>query len=366
MFSQPRERVTLIAEIGSNHDRDMGKARMLIEAAAAAGWDAVKFQLFQAAWLYPENCGVVETPSGRVDFYELLHQAELPSDWLAPLKRHAEGLGLSFLCTAFDEAGVESLENVGVAAIKIASPELNHLPLLRAAARAGLPLVCSTGVSTLSDIEEALATITAVRPRATVALLQCTTAYPAPEEEANLAVIGTLSCAFGRPVGLSDHTMDIQAVPAVAVAAGATIIEKHVTASRAQPGADHAFAIEPDEMRRMAAVVRDGERVPPAQREAWAVERVGRDRVARILGHGRKEIMPSEAPLYPCDKRSIVAIRPIAADEELSQENVRILRSERNLRPGLHPRFWEQVLGARLARGVALGDGIRWEHLLRR
>ncbi|MDW8206714.1 MAG: N-acetylneuraminate synthase family protein [Chloroherpetonaceae bacterium] len=356
--------VLLIGEVGSNHNRDLSLARHLIEVAAEAGMDAVKFQAFRAEWLYPPNCGEVMTPMGKVDFFAVLEQNQLPVEWLPELRDHAHRCGLRFLCTPFDEEAVCMLASLGVTALKIASPELTHLPLLRAAARTGLPLFCSTGVSTLADVEEAMQAIRAVNPRAQVSLLQCVSGYPTPPEQANLAVIETMRRAFGVPVGYSDHTMDCEMVPAVAVAAGAAVIEKHFTLSRDLHGPDHSFALEPAELKTMARRVREVEALPDAERMSAVQERFGAGAVRAVLGHGRKEIMPAEAEYYPCDRRSIHAIRAIAPGEVLSPDNLRILRSERNLTPGLHPRYWEVVLGARAVRSLAVGEGLQWRHLL--
>ncbi len=358
------EPVLLVAEAGSNHNGDPGLARELIDATADAGWEAVKFQLFRSEWMYPPTCGMVETPMGRVDFFEVVREGQLPPAWLPELKAHAESRGLLFLCSPFDLEAVEWLDRLGVDGFKIASPELNHLPLLAAAAATGRPLVCSSGISTLADIEEALGQIRAVNPLAEVVLLHCVSAYPCPPEESNLAVIETLERAFGLPVGFSDHTTDPELVPAVAVAAGACLIEKHITLSRDLRGPDHPFALEPDEMRQMAAIVREMGMVPREKRLAAVGRYFGEDSGIAILGHGRKEIMPSERPLYPGDKRSVHAVRTIAVGETLGPHNLRVLRSERNLAPGLHPRFWPTILGARAVRPLALGDGLRWEHLV--
>ncbi len=362
----PDEPTLLIAEIGSNHNRDRTITRQLIDAVAKAGWDAVKFQLFRADWLYPKNCGVIETPEGAVDFYEVLARAELPPEWLPELRQYAEARGLGFLCTPFDELAVATLDELEVDAFKIASPELNHLPLLHAAAATGRPLICSTGISRLSDIEEALVIIRAAHATASVALLQCTTAYPTPPDQANLGAMVTLAQAFGVPVGLSDHTMEVESSAAVSVALGGRIIEKHVTLDRALPGPDHSFAIVPAEMTRLAQAVRAIERLPEADRLAKVMEQYGETLVRALRGHGRKEIMSVEAPLYPCDKRSIHALADLQAGAVLSTANMRILRSERNLRPGLHPRHFQEILGARLQRPVALGEGIQWEQLIAR
>lgn len=356
----------LLAEVGSNHNRDLGLAHKLIDAAGDSGWDGVKFQLFRAEYLYPANCGVIDTASGPMDFFAVLGRNELPVEWLVELKQHAEARGLVFLCTPFDEQAVAQLVEVGIAALKIASPELNYLGLLRAAAQTGRPLLCSTGISRLSDIEEALDVIRGVAPAAEVALFQCTTAYPTPPEQINALAIDTMRRAFGVPVGLSDHSMDPVVVPSVAVAVGAAMIEKHYTLSRAMPGPDHPFAIEVEEMKRMAAAVRALDAVPLDGRLDEVMRLHGEARVHAILGHGRKEIMPCEAELYPCDKRSIHALTAIAVGETLSESNIRVVRSERNLRPGLHPRHLEDVLGARVTAPVAPGEGLQWNHLLRR
>jgi N-acetylneuraminate synthase len=356
----------IIGEVGSNHNADLGLARRLIEAAAEAGADAVKFQLFRADWLYPANCGVVGTPMGDVDFFEVLERYALPPEWADELADYAGRLGIQFLCTAFDEALLERVGALGVPALKVASPELNHLPMLRAAAGLRKPLICSTGLSTLGEIEEAMAAVRSVWAEAEVVLLQCVSAYPLPADQSNLGVIETLGRAFGVPVGLSDHTTDHGCVPMTAVAAGACLIEKHFTSSRSLEGPDHPFALEPHELTAMVRGIREVEAVRPEDRPAYLVERFGAVAVRDVLGHGRKEIMPAERPLYPNDKRSIHAIRDLRAGELLTPDNVRILRSERNLTPGLHPRHWEEILGARTVAQLRAGEGLQWSQLIDR
>jgi len=356
----------LVAEVGSNHNRDLTLARRLIEMAFQSGVDAVKFQLFQAEWLYPKNCGMVETAEGPVDFYEVLHHCALPRDWIPELKHYAQELGLTFLCTPFCEEEVDVLASLNVEAFKVASPELNHLPLLRKVAQCRKPIICSTGLSILGDIEEAIQAIRQEWPEAAVILLHCVTAYPLPPQESNLGVIPILQKAFGLPVGFSDHTIDPQVVPAVAVASGACMIEKHFTLNHGFPGPDHSFSLEPEELKSMVRIIREVEKIDPQDRKSWIGRRFGTEKIACILGHGRKEIMPAEAALYPNDKRSIHAIQDIHPEEILTPENIRILRSERNLKPGLHPRYWKTVLGRRTVQPIKTGDGVCWEHLLAR
>jgi N-acetylneuraminate synthase len=354
----------IIGEVGSNHNADLGLARRLIQAAAEARVDAVKFQLFRADWLYPANCGVVTTPMGDVDFFEVLERYALPPEWIRELAALARTQGLDFLCTAFDQHSLRQVAALDLPALKIASPELNHLPLLRAAAALRKPLICSTGLCTVGEIEEAIATIRSVWPDPDLVFLQCVSAYPLPSDQANLGVIDTLRRTFGVLSGLSDHTTDVDCVPATSVALGGCVIEKHFTLDRALKGPDHSFALEPNELGTLVAAVREVEAVAPTDRLGFVERLYGFDEVRRATGHGRKDIMPAEAELYPCDKRSIHAIRAVAAGARLSAENLRILRSERNLTPGLHPRYWDVVLGAKTSRPLAEGEGLDWSHVL--
>ena len=358
------EPVFVVAEIGSNHNGELEIARELVRNAAASGADAVKFQLFRADSLYPPNCGVVDTPMGAVDLFETFREFALPEEWLEELSATAKREGLVFLCTAFDEETLAAVVALDPPALKVASPELNHLPLLRSAARLRRPLVCSTGLCTLLDIDEAVITVREEWADAEIVLLQCVSAYPLPPEQSNLAVIETLRRAFGFPVGVSDHTVEPERTPAIAVAAGACLIEKHITLDRSLRGPDHAFAIEPDELGRLVSVVHRLDQLDAGERMSWVRREYGDQTVERIFGNGRKEIQPAEMPLYPCDKRSIHAVRDIGSGETLPRDNVRILRSERNLSPGLHPRNWEAVCGGVATQRISIGEGITWEHLL--
>ncbi len=356
--------VYVIAEAGSNHNRDLNLARKLVDVAAEAGADAIKFQLFHAEHLYPPNCGVVPTPMGEADFFDVIRKNEIPDSWLEELKSYSEKQGIAFLCSPFDENAVLRLNSLGVSAFKIASPELNHLPLLEEAARFGKPLLCSTGISTMADIEEALSTIRGINPQAPIGLLHCISSYPCPMDQLNIKIIETLTNAFGLPIGFSDHSLDYQCVPQMATAVGACFIEKHFTLNRATAGPDHPFSLEPNELKEMVAAIRSIEKIKPDDRLNSLKETYGKTQVQVILGHGRKEIAPAEADLYPCDKRSIHAVQAIPEGGVLTPQNIRILRSERNLKPGLHPRFWKVILNCKTTHSIKSGEGISWEHLL--
>lgn len=351
--------VFVIAEAGSNHDGKLEQAKRLIEVAARAGADAVKFQLFRPEKLYPKNVGSIPLPSGTEDFFEVLTRMALPEAWLGDLTACSRDNGIIFMASAFDEASAAALDALGVAAHKVASPELTHLPLIRAMARSGKPVILSTGMSELGDIEDALAACRSAGNDA-VAILHCTTAYPTPPADANLEVIPTLARAFGCPVGLSDHTLDPEAAPALAVALGASVIEKHYTLDRRLPGPDHPFALEPGELHAMVAAIR---RTRTLSQEARAAL-VARPESRPYLGSPRKRPSEAEQLLASCDRRGIMAIADIPAGGRLSAANTAILRAERNLVPGLAPKFWEVVEGRRLTRALPAGQGLRWEDLL--
>jgi sialic acid synthase SpsE len=245
----------VIAELGTSHGGDLGRARALIDAAAAAGADCIKFQLVHADEILHPRSGFVPLPSGPVALYEQFQALERGMEFYAAVKEHTETAGCRFLCSPFGIRSARELKALGVEALKIASPELNHYPLLQEVSSYGLPLFLSSGVSLLGDIERALA----ITGREQVVLLHCITSYPAPEAEYNLAVLDSLRGVLGVPVGLSDHSLDPVLVPALAVLHGACAIEKHFTLSRAGSGLDDPIALDPADFHRMVAAVRRAE-----------------------------------------------------------------------------------------------------------
>ena len=357
------DKVYIIAEAGSNHNGELSVAYELVDMAAEAGADAIKFQFFKAASLYPRNVGTVSLPGGSVDLFDLFVQLEMDSEWLQLLLSRARTRHIDMLCSVFDESGAEFVNTVGVTAHKIASPELAHLPLIRAVAQFGKPAFASTGLATLGDVDEAVRTWYSHTTQP-LTLMHCVTAYPTPEGDANLAVIQTMHACFGVEVGLSDHTTDSEAAPVLATALGASAIEKHVTLSRSAPGPDHFFAQEPEDLRRMVLSVRAVAALPKEERYAVALSLLGKERSSVLLGSPVKRITPSEAPLYPGDRRSIHALRDLKEGDVLSCDNMAVLRSERNLSPGLHPRYWDLLQKRTLTRPISAGVGITWEVLL--
>ena len=300
----------VIAEAGANHNRDLSIAKELIDVAANAKADAVKFQTYTAEGLYSrktpnpsylKNKQLLKSDTETV--WELIKRVEIPWEWHDELAAHAAAAGIHFLSTPFEEAAVDVLEKVGVPAYKIASYEITHLPLIEHAARTGKPLLISTGMASLADIERALDTANAAGCDQ-IALLHCASSYPAEFDILNLRAIGTLAQAFGVPIGYSDHTIGHTA-DVVSVALGATLIEKHYTLSRSMDGPDHGFALEPAELAGMVTAIREAE---------------------ASLGSPIKRVTEAEGELYRLARRSLVAARPIAAGQRIELADIAIKR----------------------------------------
>jgi N-acetylneuraminate synthase len=323
-------RCFVIAEAGSNHNGNLDQARRLIDVAAEAAADAVKFQLFRARALYARGAGQTDYLKLPRSIYEIIGELEMPYEWLPRLAEHARERGILFLASVFDEEAADRLDPF-VEAFKIASYEMTHLPLVGHLAGKGKPLIVSTGTASLDEVRE---TVQHVRDRGNpgLALMQCTAAYPAPLDALNLRAIATMKAAFGVPVGLSDHSRDPLVAPMAAVALGADLLEKHFTLSNQLPGPDHPYAVEPRELAQMIAKVRE---------------------VEDALGTGEKRVQPVEEELRRFARRAVYAVRAIAPGEPFTRENVAVLRSGK-LEPGLPPKAYESLLGRRAARAIAV------------
>jgi sialic acid synthase SpsE len=332
----PSEPAYLIAEAGSNHNRDLSIAKELIEVAADAGADAVKFQTYTGSALYSAKAPRFEYLHDERRPAELLDAIALPREWQQELAEHAAARGVAFFSSPFDAEAVQSLAEIGVPAMKIASFEIVDLPLIRLAASVGVPIIVSTGMATYGEIEDALGAVKDGGNR-DVALLRCASVYPAPAEIMNLRAMATMREAFGVPVGLSDHTTGIS-VASAAVALGAELVEKHFTLSREMKGPDHPFALEPDELRAMVASVRE---------------------VEAALGSGRLE-GPSAAEaeeMYRLARRSVVAAIDIPESTTITREMLTTKRPGY----GVKPRDIDLLVG-RVARvDIEADDVITWE-----
>ena len=365
----PRK-VLIIAELGTSHGADPVKAGELIEAAAEAGADCLKFQIVYAREILHPNTGEVVLPEGKIKLYDRFRELELDPSFFADMKEKVEKKGLIFLCTPFGLKSARELKDLKPKCIKIASPELNYTALLREIASYRLPTFLSTGVSKLGDIEKALSimaensdTTTPEATNSAICLLHCVTAYPAPEKDYNLRVLGSLGAVFGCPVGISDHSLDPELVPVLGTAMGALAIEKHFCVSRSDPGLDDPIALPPASFARMVASVRRAEKECPDEILASMYREHGRDLVESILGDGIKRLAPSEKANYERTNRSIHALRDIKKGETIEKQTIASLRTEKNLSIGLPPSWEERIIGRMASRFIPAGEGIRFEDL---
>jgi pseudaminic acid synthase len=334
----PGKPVYLIAEMSANHNQDFDQAVKIIRAAKEAGADAIKLQTYTPDTMtIPVKNEFFQIGKGTIwegrHLYDLYAEAYTPWEWHPKLKEIAAGLGLDFFSTPFDDSSVDFLEQLGVPAYKIASFELVDLPLLRRVARTGKPIIMSTGMATLGEIGEAVGTLKEAGAQE-LALLKCTSAYPATAEDAHLRTIPHLAEAFGVPVGLSDHTLGI-GVPVAAAALGACIIEKHFTLSRSIPGPDSAFSLEPAEFKSMVEAVRVTEKALGEVHYAPSAKEIA----SRVF------------------RRSLFVVRDMRAGEAFTKENVRSIRPAY----GLHTRHLQEILGRLAARDIRKGTPLSWD-----
>jgi sialic acid synthase SpsE len=358
-FLNPKK-MFVIAEIGTGHLGDRAKARELIRAAADSGADCAKFQVVFADEIIHPLTGELDLPGGRVRLYDKFKEVEQGSDFYRFCKEETEAAGLVFLASPFGLRSAQILEALGSSWFKVASPELNHFPMLELLRSYGKPVVLSSGVSRLEDIERAVEVFDGLP----VSLLHCITAYPAPPEEYNLRVLRPLSVLFGCPVGVSDHSMDPELVPVIGRAAGALLLEKHFCLSRSDPGLDDPIALDPAMFGRMTRAVRSLESCGEGEWERIAREHYGTDRVEAVLGTGRKVLAPSERRNYERTNRSLHAVRALPAGHRIAEGDLAILRTEKILRPGLSPSLLDLVQSRALQRSLAAGEGLVWDDLL--
>jgi pseudaminic acid synthase len=332
--------VYIVAEMSANHGHDFERAVRILEEAGAAGADAVKLQTYTADTLTIDcdsdlfRIGPGSPWAGR-SLYELYQEASTPWDWYPRLQAAASDLGLDLFSSPFDTTAVDFLERMHVDAYKVASFELVDMPLIRRIAATGKPTIMSTGLASSAEIEEAVTTYQQAGGRH-LALLKCTSAYPAAASDMNLRTIPDMRRRFDVPVGLSDHSLDL-AVAVTGVALGACILEKHFVLSRDEPGPDSAFSLEPEEFRQMVDAVR------------CAQSALGEVRYEPGDGdRGNRQF-----------RRSLFVVEDVPAGTLLTADNVRSIRPA----GGLHTRHFEEVLGRHASRDIVRGTPLAWELL---
>jgi N,N'-diacetyllegionaminate synthase len=325
----------IIAEAGVNHNGNLELAKKMVASAAAAGADLVKFQSFitgkSISIAAPKAAYQKQSTDVSESQYEMVRKLELSRRDHEVLIEECRRHGIAFFSTAFDIESFDMLVEMGLDQIKIPSGELTNLPMLRYMTRLGLPVILSTGMATLGEIEAALDAIEqAGTPRHLVTVLHCTTEYPAPMEDVNLSAMVTMKSALGVEVGYSDHTPGIE-IPIAAVALGARVIEKHFTLDRTLPGPDHQASLEPHELKAMVDAIRN---------------------VEVALGDGIKRPSPSELKNKPIARKSLVAIKTIQAGEAFSAENIGTKRPGN----GISPMRWDEVIGRPAPRNFAIDE----------
>lgn len=352
------KKVYIIAEAGVNHNGSKEMALRLIDAAADSGADAVKFQTFNAKKLVSKNIEKAQyqkTNTGNDESqFSMLQALELPEAWHAELQTYARGKGIEFLSTAFDEGSLQFLESLKLPLFKIPSGELTNAPLVWKFAKTGKPLIISTGMATLSEVEQALAVVVHALNVSTepknirevwsywadeksrnklqnqVTLLHCTSQYPTPWDSVNLKAMDTLAQAFNLPVGYSDHT-EGTVIPIAAVARGATIIEKHFTLDKSLPGPDHKASIEVDELKQMVKDIRA---------------------LAEAIGSGYKAPQPCEWDTRNVARQSIVAAKQLPWGKIIERADLTTARTG----VGLEPVFLWEIIGAKCKKDYQEGD----------
>lgn len=334
-----RHKPFVIAEMSGNHNQSIDRAYAIIDAAFTCGAHAVKLQTYTPDTMTIQSTGglfdINDNDSlwkGR-NLYELYQEAHTPWEWHAPLFKYAKNKGIMIFSTPFDETAVDFLEELGVAAYKIASFENTDVPLLRRVASTGKPVIMSTGLATLSDLDQAVKVLRTNGCKDLV-LLKCTSTYPATPENTNLLTIPHLREMFGCHVGLSDHTMGIGAAVA-SVALGARVIEKHFTLSRADGGVDSSFSIEPSELTSLV---------------------IESERAFQALGSIQYGVLEAEKKSLRF-KRSLYVVKDVEAGECFTKENLRVIRPG----DGLSPKYYEKILGKRARVSLKAGTPLNWD-----
>jgi N,N'-diacetyllegionaminate synthase len=331
-------RTLIIAEAGVNHNGDLALARQMIDVAAEAGADLVKFQTFRAdrlATAYAPKAEYQTAAGGAAESQRtMIARLELSRESHGELIAHCAARGTRFFSTAFDVESVDLLMELGLDRSKIPSGELTNLPLLRRVGAYAKPVILSTGMATMDEIAAALSALeTAGTPRSMITVLHCNTEYPTPMADVNLRAMLSIHQAFGVAVGYSDHTLGIE-IPIAAVALGAAIVEKHFTLDRGLPGPDHRASLEPEELREMVRAIRN---------------------IENALGDGVKRPSASESKNIVIVRKSLVAACAIRAGERFSEANLAVKRPG----SGLSPMLWDDVIGKAAPRDFALDEMIR-------
>lgn len=366
----------IIAEIGTSHGGNLDHAFSLIKGAKESGADIVKFQWVYADEILHPKTGFVELPTGKIPLYERFKQLEVDPSFFKKCSDYCKSLGLEFLCSPFGLRSLKELLDLKPSSIKIASPELNHFPLLKAVAEyrrseegKQLKVILSSGVSKIEDIEAALEILKDGNSEnlKNVVLLHCVTSYPAPVEDYNLKLLDFYREKFGIETGISDHSLDPVIVPVFSLVCGGTYIEKHITLSKETDGLDDPVALDLEQFSYMSHAVHQTEammRQYPDWKEKTVLQMedsFGRETVEKVLGNGKKVLAESEKNNYGRTNRSLHFMRDMKKGEVIGEGDIAVLRTEKILTVGEHPKYLEAFTGKKLLRDVSDGEGVLFE-----
>ena len=369
----------IIAEIGTSHGGNLKKAKELIDLSVESGADYVKFQWVYADEILHPDTGFVELPTGKIPLYQRFRQLECDKSFYKELLDYTHKKGCKFCCSPFGLKSLRELVEIKPDYVKIASPELNHYKMLealrdyrneqKASGKEMLPVIISSGVSKLCDIEKALE----ILGTDGISFLHCVTSYPAPEKDYRLGSMEALGKLFGIEYGVSDHSLNPMLVPSLCAALGGTIVEKHFTLSKKTSGLDDPVALEPEEFALMVHALHQTEAL---------MKRYGRERglsevikqfsenfpveqLKAMLFDCRKKLAPSEAANYGRTNRSLHFMRDMKKGEKIGQGDIAILRTEKVLSVGISPAFYDMIMGAELCRDAENGEGLQFSHFIK-
>ncbi|MGI5066035.1 N-acetylneuraminate synthase family protein [Treponema putidum] len=356
-----------IAEIGTSHNGSIERAVKLIDAAKEAGARAVKFQIVYADEILHPNTGYVDLPTGKIPLYERFKSLEVPVSFYKELAEYSRSKKLLFSASPFGLRSAAELVSLKPDFIKIASPELNYVQLLKYCARFNIPMILSSGVSLLKDIETALTVLHSENKDLSLALLHCITSYPAPEKEYNVSVVKNLSRIFGIACGVSDHSLDPVLVPALTLASGGFIIEKHICLSRNEKGLDDPVALEPEMFKKMCSSINSfSKKTCDEIIEDLTTLNYSLKFINEVIGSGEKKLSLAESKNYGRTNRSIHYLQDLKKGEIITDKDIAVLRTEKILSVGEAPDMFDSFIGAVLQKSVKAGDGLLMQDFLTR
>lgn len=355
----------IIAEAGTSHGGSLDKAKQLIYEAKKAGADCIKFQWVYADEILHHNTGFVALPTGNIPLYDKFKELEVNPDFFAKLREYSKNIEIDFMCSPFGLKSLDELLKLNPDYIKIASPELNHSQLLKHLTQQNtnnIPIVLSSGVSKLSDIEKALSFFDITKTNIT--LLHCVTSYPAPENEYNLSLISELSSLFGISCGVSDHSLSPYIIPLISLYCGSKMLEKHITLDNNGNELDDPVALSMTNFSAMCKEIRKAEKLSNTDLLNYLIEKFGNQKVVDCIGNGIKKLAPSEEQNYTRTNRSLRFIKNLQKGSYITSNDIAILRTEKVLEVGLSPEFYDLIIGAKLITDVKDGDAVKWSSVI--